>query len=473
MKLHLATALDLLGRYLRVLRHAWRERKQLNGPPLHGHEAEFLPAALALRETPVHPAPRITMGLIMLFALLALSWALFGQIDIVASAQGKLIPDDRTKLIQPLETAAVRAIHVQDGQRVAAGDLLIELDATVAQADSTRLAADLEAAKLEAARARALLAALDAGHKPELERLADVEPTRLADAQRLLDGQYWELRAKMDQMDTEIVRREAELRTTRELVAKLAQTVPIARQRAKDYQDLLAKNFISRHGFLEKEQERIEQEGDLAAQQAKQEELRAALMEGKTQRAALVAEARRIALDTLTQAEQKAATLSLELLKAEHRDQYMRLVAPVGGTVQQLAVHTVGGVVMPAQPLLVIVPTDNSLEVEAFVENKDIGFVHAGQEAEVKVETFPFTKYGTIRAEVIHVSNDAIQDEKRGLVYAARVRLSHTHLNVDGKQVSLSPGMAVTAEIKTGRRRVIEYFLSPLLQYGDESLKER
>ncbi|BBA32640.1 HlyD family secretion protein [Methylocaldum marinum] len=151
----------------------------------------------------------------------------------------------------------------------------------------------------------------------------------------------------------------------------------------------------------------------------------------------------------------------------------MTLAAPVDGVVQQLAVHTVGGVVTPAQPLLVIVPRDNPLEVEAFIQNKDIGFVNAGQEAEVKIETFPFTKYGTIPAKVMQVSNDAIQDEKRGLIYAARVALSHATMVVEEKAVNLTPGMAVTVEIKTGKRRLIEYFLSPLLQYEDESLRER
>lgn len=473
MKLHLAATLDLLGRYVGVFRHAWRERGQLDGPLKHGHEMEFLPAALALRETPVHPAPRVAMGLIVTFAVLAVLWAVFGQIDIVAVAQGKIVPDDRTKVIQPLETAAVRAIHVRDGQQVAEGDLLIEMDATAAHADSTRVTADLEAARLEAARARALMAAMDAGRKPILEPLADVDTAQLVNAQRLLDGQYGELHARLDQLDAEIARREAELRASRELVAKLALTAPIARQRAQDYQDLLAKNFISRHGFLEKEQQRIEQEGDLATQRAKQDEIHAALMEGRKQRASLLAETRRLTLDALTLAEQRVASLSQERVKAENRDQHMRLLAPVGGTVQQLAVHTVGGVVTPAQPLLVIVPADNKLEVEAFVANKDIGFVHAGQEAEIKVETFPFTKYGTIKAEVTHVSDDAIQDEKRGLIYAARLGLTRTTLAVDGKQVRLTPGMAVTTEVKTGKRRVIEYFLSPLMQYGDESLKER
>ncbi len=473
MNARLAASLDLFARYARVFRHAWGERKNLDSPIRAGHESEFLPAALALRDTPVHPAPRIAMGLIMLFAALTVLWAVFGKIDIVASAQGKLIPDDRSKVIQPMETASVLAIHVRDGQRVAAGDVLIELDATQTQADTTRIDQDRLAAQLEVARARALLASLEASRPPRLALPTQVDAIRLAAEQRQLEGQHGELRAKLERMDAEITRREAESRSTRELVEKLAQTVPIARQRAQDYKDLLDKNFVSRHGYLEREQARIEQERDLASQQAKLEEIRAALLESQRQRTSLIAETRRATLDTLSQAEQKAASLSQELVKAEDRGRLMRLTAPVGGTVQQLAVHTVGGVVTPAQPLLVIVPNDNPLEVEAYVENKDIGFVHAGQEAEIKVETFPFTKYGTLRGRLSQVSSDAIQDEKRGLVYAARVKLDKTTLDIDGKTVNLTPGMAVTAEIKTGRRRVIEYFLSPLMQYRDESLKER
>lgn len=473
MNVRLAATLDLLGHYSRVFRHVWNLRASLDSPLRKSHEAEFLPAALSLQETPVHPAPRIVMGLIMLFAAIAVAWAVFGKIDIVASAQGKLIPDDRSKVVQPMETASVLAIHVRDGQRVAAGDLLIELDATQALADATRIGQDRLAARLEVARARALLASLESSRPPRLAVPDPVDAVRLAAEQRQLDGQHGELRAKLEQLDAEITRREAEARSTRELVEKLAQTLPIARQRAQDYKDLLEKNFVSRHGYLEREQARIEQERDLASQQAKLEEIRAALLESQRQRISLIAETRRATLDALSQAEQKMASLSQELVKAEDRGRLMRLTAPVNGTVQQLAVHTVGGVVTPAQPLLVIVPNDNPLEVEAYVENKDIGFVHAGQAAEVKVETFPFTKYGTLRGKLMQVSSDAIQDEKRGLVYAARVKLDKTTLEVDGKIVNLTPGMAVTAEIKTGKRRVIEYFLSPLMQYRDESLKER
>jgi len=471
LKLH--AVLDLLKRYAAIFRHAWHERKNLDPKPRLPHEAQFLPAALELQETPVSPAPRIAMWLILSFALIAFLWAIFGHMDVVATAHGKIVPNDRTKVIQPIETATVKAIRVSDGQAVKAGDVLIELDATAAAADSARLGNDLTTARLQAARARAMLAAIASGKPPALERMPDMEAGRLTQEQRILEGQYGEYQAKLARIDAEIAKREAELASTQEIVRKLAQTAPIARQRAQDFRDLVEKNFISRHGYLEKEQARIEQEGDLATQRSRLKELAASLQEARSQRAALVAETRRIALDGLNEAEQKATSYGNELVKADSRGRLMTLTAPVDGTVQQLAVHTVGGVVTPAQPLMVIVPKDNPIEVEAFVENKDIGFVNAGQEAVVKIETFPFTKYGTIEAKVTHVSNDAVSDEKRGLIFPARVNLARATIQVENKTVNLSPGMAVTVEVKTAQRRVIEYFLSPLMQYKDESLRER
>lgn len=469
---------DLCRRYAKVFRHAWSRRKEMDSPDLHPHEAQFLPAALALRDTPVHPAPRIALWLIMAFALIALLWAVFGRIDVVATAVGKIIPNDRTKVIQPMETAVVKAIHVRDGQTVQPGQVLVALDATTAVADSERLRNEALTARLEALRAHALLASLTNGTPPRLKPLA-VKEVGGADADRLLaeqnqaTGQYQEYQARRLQLQAEISRRGAELQATLDQVAKLEQTAPIARQRAQDYQKLVKENFISRHGYLEREQARIEQEQDLATSRSRVAEIRAALIEAQRQQVTLAAETRRQLLDQLNLATQKAASLDQELVKAEQRSRLMTLTAPVAGTVQQLAVTTVGGVVTPAQPLMVIVPKENVLEVEAMLPNKDIGFVNPGQDAEVKVETFPFTKYGTLHGTVTQVSSDAIQDEKLGLIYSTRVKLAKDTLRVEKKIVRLTPGMAVTVEVKTGTRRVIEYFLSPLMQVTSESLRER
>ncbi|MDA8129851.1 MAG: HlyD family type I secretion periplasmic adaptor subunit [Betaproteobacteria bacterium] len=464
---------DLLKGYAKIFRHAWTKRKEMDTPTLQAHEAQFLPAALALRDTPVHPAPRIALWLIMAFALIALLWAIFGRIDVVATAAGKIIPNDRTKVIQPIETAVVKAIHVRDGQVVEPGQLLIELDATSATADSERLRNEALTAKLEASRAQALLVALANGKPPKLKPLEGADASRLLAEQSQASGLYQEYQAHQLQLQAEIARRRAELQATQEEVVKLEQTAPIVRQRAQDYQKLAKENFISQHGYLEREQARIEQEQDLASSRSRVAEIRAQLMEAQRQQATLAAETRRQLLDQLNLASQKAVSLEQDLIKADQRSRLMHLTAPVAGTVQQLAVTTIGGVVTPAQPLMVIVPRDNVLEVEAMLPNKDIGFVNPGQDAEVKVETFPFTKYGTLHGKITQVSSDAIQDEKRGLIYSTRVKLAQDTLQVENKLVRLTPGMAVTVEIKTGSRRVIEYFLSPLMQVTSESLRER
>ncbi len=464
---------ELCKRYGDALRYAWTHRKAMDPIPRPAYEAQFLPAALALQDTPVTPAPRLASWCMIGFAVIALLWAALGHIDVVATATGRIVPNDGTKIIQCVETATVRAIHVRDGQVVRAGDRLIELDATNALADSDRLRADLVSARLQMARGKAMLSAIDSDSAPVLDASAGILETQRIEAQALVNGQYNEVRAKLSRLDAQFARHEAEHQSLLQLVRKLEQTVPIARRRAQDFKNLFEQRFVSEHGYLEREQARIEQEADLAVQRGRIQEVAAAVNETRSQRRSLIAEARRINLDSINEGRQKAATWEQELKKADSRGRFLRLTAPVDGTVQQLAMHTVGGVVTSAQPLMQIVPRDHPLEIEALIENKDIGFVNAGQNAEVKVETFQFTKYGTLHAKVISVSHDAINDEKRGLVYSARAKMDRSSIDVDGTQVKLSPGMVVTVEVKIARRRVIEYFLSPLMQYGHEALRER
>lgn len=463
---------DLLRRYGAAIRNAWQHRKELDGPSRMSHESQFLPAALALQETPVSPAPRVAMWLLIAFAVIAVLWAIFGRLDVVATAQGKTVPNERVKVIQPLETSVVKAIHVTDGQTVKAGDVLIELDATSTGADTARLENDLVVVQLQSARAQAFLRGMD-GEEPVLRELPDIDVDRVASERRLLESQWREYRTKLERIEAEITSREAELRSNRELVATLERTVPIMRDRADVFKTLYEKEVVSEQQWREQERAAIEQEGQLSAQSEKNHQIQASLDEAVKLRASLMAETRRTILEVQHEADQKITTNEQELIKARQRHRLMKLVTPVDGSVQQLAVHTVGGVVTPAQQLMVVVPKDDPLEVEAFVENKDIGFVIADQEAEVKIETFPYTKYGTIHGEVKTVSSDAILDEKKGLVYSCRVKLSKSTIPVEKKIVDLTPGMAVTVEIKTGKRRVIEYFLTPLIQHTSGSLRER
>ncbi|OTA19782.1 hemolysin secretion protein HlyD [Xenorhabdus beddingii] len=468
-------SVTLLQRYRHMWRQAWGQRKSMDTSPRLPHELQFLPTALELQETPVHPAPRIFIWSIMGFAALALLWACIGKIEVVAVAPGKVVPNGKTKLIQPSETAVVRAIHINDGQAVKTGELLIELDPTAANADVSRLQSELLAARIDSVRSTAMLEAINQQQPPAslVGTIANANPEQVLSAQRWLQGQYQEYRSNLELVDAEILQRSAEIQSAQAQVASLRQALPIATRLAEDYQRLLTKQYVSRHAYLEKEQTRLDLQRQLSVQQASVLQHTAAQDEARRRREAVVAQNRRAMLDLQQGADQKAAILVQELAKARHQENLTSLKAPVDGTVQQLAVHTVGGVVTPAQPLMVIVPANQPVEVEAMLENKDVGFVHVGQQVTVKVETFNFTKYGTVDGEVLSVSNDAIEDEKRGLIYSTRIRLKSDHVLVKGQRVALSPGMSITAEIKTDQRRVIDYFLSPLQQHMDESLRER
>jgi hemolysin D len=464
---------DFSQRYRDAWRASWNLRDQLDPPARSGEELAFLPAHLELTDTPLTSAPKLAIRLIVAFFGIALLWAAFGHLDIVAVAGGKTVSGGRTKVIQPMETAVVKSIRVKDGQHVKVGELLIELDTTGANADFRKADSSLSTAKLAAARYIALLNSLDNGQLPKLGKVEGVEEQHNLAEETLAVGQYRTYLAKRDALTSTLAQREAELSTTRQLVNKLAGTSKIAAARAGDFKNLLEQNFVSKHAWLDKEQLRIEQESDLAAQQSRLKEIKAALNNQRQVLTALTADFRREALDQLRQANEQIAQYGEEAKKTDQRQALLHLKAPVAGTVQQLAVHTVGGVVTPAQPLLAVVPDNEALEVEAMVENKDIGFVKAGQDVAVKIESFPYTRYGYLNGTVESVSHDALQDEKRGLIYQARIKIDKAHLVIDGTKVKLTAGMTVSAEIKTGKRRVMDYFLSPLQEYVGVGLRER
>ena len=467
--------IELLGRYRAIFKAAWEHRDELAGPKRMLDERAFLPAALALQETPPHPAPhRVIIIICSLFAI-ALLWACFGQIDIVAVAQGRVVVGQRSKTIQPLEISVVKAIHVKDGNKVSAGDLLIELDGTLTAADSARVGEERNAASSEALRSQALLAALSHSGVPGLSphSLQGFTPADRASAQTQLQSEWADISAKLAKFAAETARRRAEIATAEQLVAKLQTTLPLAQQREKDFQALSAQGFVTNHAGQDRTRERIELERDLATAQARLQEAKAALTETEQGLNAYRAETLRTLKDREAQAGLKTRQLAEEGTKADKRNALTKLTAPVAGTVQQLAVHTAGGVVTPAQVLLVLVPDDADVTAEVVLENKDVGFVSHGQDATIKLETFPYTRYGTVQAQVQSITADAVQDEKRGAIFPATLVLNQSAIDVDGKRIKLAPGMNLTAEIKTGKRRVIDYLLSPVQHHADESLRER
>jgi len=456
-------------------------------------EFAFLPAALEIVETPPSPIGRAIVAIIVVLFCVALVWSWWGTIDIVASATGKIVPSGRTKIIQPFETGVVRAIRVQDGQAVKAGDVLVELDPTVNAAERDHLQNDLLAEQLNVARMRAALGAGD-DHAADFVAPAGADPILVSTQRQLLLDQVTEHRAKIAALARQQAQKEAEQATTGATIHKLEAMIPVVQQRVDIRKTLMERELSSKITYYEILQLLVEQQEELRVQNSHLREAEAAVAAIRETRGQAVAEYRRSLSDELTKAEQKVSGLIQDLIKAERKTTLQRLAAPVDGVVQQLAIHTVGGVVTPAQALLVIVPSDSRLEIEAMVSNRDIGFVHAGQQAEIKIDTFNFTRYGLLHGDVLNVSQDAIirdqpQDrtgnrrlgaqndssEPKGqeLNYSARISLDRTKMQVDDRMVDLSPGMAVTVEIKTGARTILSYLLSPLLRYQQEVLHER
>lgn len=464
---------DFVARYMASFRVAWTNRHALDGPELNADEIDFLPAHLELVERPASPTARWAMRLIVGLFAIALLWSIFGKVDIVAVATGKTVASSRTKVVQPAETALVKRILIQDGQVVKAGDPLIELDATATGADVDKASEALLAAKLTALRLSAIANALDHGGSPVLTQDESLSKERFKAEQALATSQYVAYLAKKDNLAESIAQHRAEITTIETTLQPMAESADIARTRESDYEKLVSGNYVGRHDYLLRKQERIAAERDLASQKSRLQETKAALAGAQDQLRMLTTEYRQQTLDALRQANDQIHQDAPELAKSGRRNQEMELRAPVDGTVQQLAVHTIGGVVTPAQSLLAIVPSGDALEVEATVLNKDIGFVKPGQRATVKVESFPYTRYGYLEGQVISVSHDAAQDEKLGLVFPARVRLARSTLNIDGTTVHLTPGMALSVEIQTGKRRLIDYVLSPLETHLQESARER
>src|ERR1700730_1931047 len=456
-------------------------------------ELAFLPAALEIVETPPSPIGRAIGATIILLFCAALVWAWWGTIDIVASATGKIVPSGRTKVIQPFETGVVRSIRVQDGEAIKSGDVLIQLDPTVNAAERDHLRDDLLAEQLNIARLRAALAG---GDDPvaDFTPPGDADPALISTQRQLLLHQVTEHRAKIAALARQQAQKEAEEATTAATIHKIAAMIPVVQQRVDIRKTLMDQGLSSKLTYFETLQLLVEQQEDLSVQKSHLHEAEAAAAALRETRGQAVAEYRHTLSDELAKAEQKANGLTQDLIKAEQKTRLQLLTAPVDGVVQQLAIHTVGGVVTPAQSLLVVVPSDSRLEIEAMVSNRDIGFVHPGQQAEIKVDTFNFTRYGLLHGRVLTVSQDAIirvrqQDrsndrgpgtpndtsEPKGqeLSYSARISLDRAQMQIDDRMVNLSPGMAVTVEVKTGSRKILSYLLSPLLRYRQESLRER
>lgn len=434
-------------------------------------ELAFLPAARELRDTPPAPSGRAVLWTIAGLCVSAIAWASAGRVDIVAVAPGRLLPAGHVRVVQSPGSGMVRAIHARDGQLVQEGQVLIEFDPALAEADRTASEVRLQGAEFELVRQRAFFDWLGGPSTEVGPRMTGRELPALQRA--ILEQSVAEYRSRLAANRQAALRREADREATQRQVAKLERTLPLVARRTAAVRELAERDLLPRLQHVELEQQRIALEEDLAAARAQLASTEASIAELASQRRELESGTRRATLQRVAELDQFVAEAWQQQLKAARLVAQQVLVAPVAGEVQQLAVHTVGAVVGPGEPLLVIVPAGEPLEVEARILNRDIGFVREGQAAGIKVEAFPFTRYGIIPGQVVAISEDATPDEQLGPVYVARVRPQRTALEAEGRRVPLTSGMAVSVEILTGHRSLLDYVLSPLSRNLHESVRER
>jgi len=501
-------------------------------PSVTGRDREFLPAALEILETPPPPAPIALMATICACALAALAWSFFGRLDVHATAPGKIETAAYAKVIEPLDPGKIAAIHVEAGETVKAGDLLLELDTAEASADAVSAQDALSAGLAEIARRRYAIDAVRAAEAAVQSPQDRLDTRGLDDATQATDfgsienlaGQA-ELNVAWDEALPEPfrLREEAVLRADlsqfadalkaldRQMAQKLATRkrldmsiafqntlMDTLNQRVSTRQEAIDLKVGTKINLFDAEEELEKSQAALASDQGQLIETDAALKEVQSEKAKTVSQFIADNENKLADASRKADEARQALAKAAARLARTRLLAPTDGVVQQMAVTTVGQVVTTGQQLIVLTPLGGKLQVEALVANLDIGFIKLGQDAAIKVDAFPFTRFGALHGKVIKIASAAIaeQDAKRALanatatanvapeaptapgqpesfVFPVTVSLDQTAMKIDNAIIPLTPGMTVTVEIRTDSRRVIDYLLSPLAKVASEAARER
>ena len=452
-------------------------------------EREFLPAALEVLQTPPSPAGRGLAMVIGAFFTIAVAWSFLGKVDVIATAPGRLLPSGKTKVVQSLDPGVVKSIAVQDGDHVKAGQLLIALDPTSSGADRDRLSHDLIQSRLDVARLEALKPIAEARGAPgSIGAVEGASPDDLAQARAALRAQLDAQSAKVAGLEQQIAQKQAEVGEVGALIAKTNASLPMLAEKERLHDKLREQGYGTSFASLDAQQQLSDARRDLEVHAQRLAQSRAAVAALQRQRAQTVSEFAAGVLAELQKAREKTNELSQDLIKAQQKSTATEIRAPIDGVVEEMAIHTVGGVISPAQRLLVVVPDSQQLTVEAQLANRDVGFVHAGQDVAVKIETFNFTRYGLVHGKVVDVSRDAVAEAARQAedpaasqrspataspTYVARISLERSSMMVEGRREILLPGMAVTAEVKTGRRTIIDYLLSPLARKTSEAMHER
>lgn len=460
-------------------------------------DREFLPAALEILDTPLSPIRTAFLWFICIAVVSALTWSYLGWLDIHAVAAGKIQPSGRSKVVQPLEPGKIVGVFVENGTTVGVGDVVLELDPTETTADRNSLARELEATEAELVRRKTAIAsaALDTTELPAIPFAADTHASLVLRESSVLAADLGQIRGLRTTLRAQLDERSAQKERLTMSIQARSDLVAVLKERVDMRTTLREKEVGSRAAVIDALQEYQKEYTALSTDRGQLLETAAGARSLERRIAQSATDFIADQAQKLAEAERRRDRILQELIKARSKNERTRLTAPIAGTVQQLAVTTVGQVVTTGQPLLTIVPQNATIEIEAMILNQDIGFVEPGQEVVIKVEAFPFTRYGTVEGTVVKVSRDAVDERESGLgdaasvarpqtsgsassrtqnlVFPATISLKQRTMWIDRREVLLSPGMAVTIEIKTGHRRVIDYLLSPLREVTSTSGRER
>jgi HlyD family secretion protein len=449
----------------------------LNSLMRTNHDAtEFAPEIVKAQQHPPSPLPRVVLyALLILFAMM-LIWAAIGRLDIVAVAQGKLVPQSFLKIVQPADSGIVKEILVQEGDSVKEGQVLVHMDTRLSDADGRALLGEVQRKRLQLRRIDAELAGKPLRPQPDDPAgiFAQTEAQYQARRQAYLDA--------LGAEQATLVKAQHDLKGATEIEGKLQQTVPIYKDQADSWDKLAKEGFAGRLLALDRQRMYVESQQELRAQSQNVASLRALISQSEKRISQITSNYRQQLLNERAEAEALYYKLQQDWDKQEHRHALLELKAPQAGIVKDLATHTPGTVVAPGTILMTLVPQDEPLVAEVWVNNIDAGFVQAEQKARVKLVAYPFQKFGMLDGVVKRVGADAKErpesagpamETMQEAAYRALIDLGSNHLESQGRQLRLVPGMLVSAEIHIGTRTVLEYLLSPVQKVAHEAGRER
>ena len=435
-------------------------------------ETEFLPAILEVTESPPSPVGRLVLWSVLALVVAAVVWGFVGHINEVSVAKGTVIPSGQAKTVQVKNKGIVQEILVKEGDVVEEGQVLVLLDPTSTGADMASLKKRLAYYKLDIARLTAELSGepFIPTSDPDLE--ASDLAAEIALYQSRTNDYQTQKRAAQEIVDQKVAR----LAAAQATYEKYARGLEIAQDKEQRLESLVAESAISEFQLLEQRSQRIEYEKNAQAELDTITSTRGEIAEAQSRLANVDASYRKDVMTAMVASKKELYSVEEALKKAEEDARLATVISPASGKVYNLSIHTVGGIVTDAQPLMMIVPNDAPLEFEVYADNKDIGFIKVGQDAEVKVSTFNFQKYGMVDAKVEEIAATAVSnlnDPEKNEKFKLLLRPVKNNVEVEGQPMELTPGMNVNAEIKIKEKRIIDFFLDPFRRYRHEALHER